>query len=60
MDLAVSSEGNESVSLAWLEHALEHAYTHGQMLALAYLEAVMEDVVFEMELAASKKAFTVG
>ena len=60
MDLAVSSEGNESVSLAWLEDALEHAYTHGQMLALAYLEWVMEDVVFEMEIAASKKAFTVG
>jgi len=60
LDLAVSSEGNESVSLAWLEDALEHAYTHGQMLALAYLEAVMEDVVFEMEIAASKKAFTVG
>ena len=60
MDLAVSSEGNESVSLAWLEYALEHAYTHGQMLALAYLEAVMEDVVFEMEMAASKKAFPVG
>ena len=61
MDLAASSKGNESaVSLAWLEDALEHAYTHGQMLALAYLEAVMEDVVFEMEMAATKKAFPVG
>jgi hypothetical protein len=29
------------------------------MQTLAYLEAVMEDVVFEMELAA-RKAFTVG
>ena len=61
MDLAVSSEGNESVvSLAWLEEALEHAYAHGQMQALAYLEWVMEDVVFVMEMAASKKAFAVG
>jgi len=30
------------------------------MQTLAYLEWVMEDVVFEMEMAASKKAFPVG
>ena len=60
MDLAASSEGNESVvSLAWLEDALEHAYTRGQMQALAYLEWVMEDVVFVMEMAARKPP-TVG
>jgi hypothetical protein len=59
LDLA-ARVGEESVSLAWLEDALEHAYAHGQMQTLAYLEAVMEDVVFEMEMAASKKAFTVG
>ena len=59
MDLAVSSEGNETVSLAWLEDALEHAYAHGQMQTLAYLEWVMEDVVFEMELA-ERKPFTIG
>jgi hypothetical protein len=59
LDLA-ASVGNESVSLAWLEDALEHAYAHGQMQTLAYLEALMEDVVFEMELAATKKAFSVG
>jgi hypothetical protein len=35
----------------WLEGILEHAYSHGQHLALAYLEAVMEDVVFEQEMA---------
>ena len=57
MDLA-ASEGNESVSLAWLEDALEHAFAHGQMQTLAYLEAVMEDVVFEMEMAA-RKAFAI-
>ena len=56
MDLAVSSEGNESVSLAWLEDALEHAYAHGQMQTLAYLEWVMEDVVFVMEMIATRKA----
>jgi hypothetical protein len=30
------------------------------MQTLAYLEAIMEDVVFMLEMAASKKAFTVG
>ncbi len=42
----------KEVTLAWLEAALEHAYSHGQHLALAYLEAVMEDVVFEEEITA--------
>jgi hypothetical protein len=52
--------GKESVSLAWLEEALEYAYAHRQMQTLAYLEAVMEDVVFVMEMAATRKPFTVG
>jgi hypothetical protein len=61
LDLAASSVGNESVvSLEWLEEALEHAYANGQTKTLAYLEWVMEDVVFVMEMAASKKAFAVG
>ena len=59
MDLAASL-GDEFVSLAWLEGALEHAYANGQMQALAYLEWVMEDVVFEMEMAATKKVSSVG
>jgi hypothetical protein len=59
LDLA-ASVGNESVSLAWLEDALGYAYAHGQMQTLAYLEALMEDVVFEMEMAATKKSFTGG
>ncbi len=42
----------ENATLGWLEAALEHAYSHGHHLALAYLEAVMEDVMFEMEMAA--------
>jgi hypothetical protein len=44
----------ETATLAWLEEALEHAYSHGQHIALAYLEAVMEDVVFEEEMAARR------
>ena len=59
MDLA-ASVGNESVALAWLEEALEHAYAHRQMKTLAYLEAVMEDVVFVMDMAATREASSVG
>jgi hypothetical protein len=58
-DLAASA-GNESVSLAWLEDAIEHAYAHGQMQILAYLEAVKEDVVFVTEMAATRKGVTLG
>ena len=35
--------------MRWLEGALEHAYTRSQMGLLAYLEAVMEEVLFETE-----------
>jgi hypothetical protein len=59
LDLAASL-GNESVSLAWLEEALEHAYAHRQMKTLGYLEWVMEDVVFVMEMAATRGASSVG
>ena len=41
----------EEGTLAWLEAALDHAHSHGQQLALAYLEAVMEDVVLAEEMA---------
>ena len=59
----VASLGNEPMepmSVAWLEDALEYAHAHGQMEALAYLEAVKEDAVFVMEMAATRKPFTVG
>jgi hypothetical protein len=59
----VASLGNEPMepmSVAWLEDALEYAHAHGQMEALAYLEAVMEDVEFVMEMAAKTKASSVG
>jgi hypothetical protein len=60
LDIAASGGNESSVSLAWLEEALEHAYAHGQMKTLAYLEALMEDVVFVMETAATRKAPTDG
>ena len=45
---------DENATLAWLEDALGQAYAHGQMTTLAYLEAVMEDVVFVMEMTVRK------
>ncbi len=35
--------------VAWLDGVLEHAYIRRQMKLLAYLEAVMEKVLFEEE-----------
>ena len=59
MDLATGMGNESGASLAWLEDALEHAYAHGQTKTLAYLEWVMEDAVFVMELA-ERKASSVG
>jgi hypothetical protein len=47
----------ETATLGWLEAALEHAYSHGQQLALAYLEAVIEDVLFEEEMTTRASIF---
>ncbi|MDP8901583.1 MAG: protease inhibitor I9 family protein [Actinomycetota bacterium] len=47
----------ETATLAWLEAALEHAYSRDQHLALAYLEAVIEDMVLAEEMAARKTSF---
>ncbi len=46
---AVSAD-NEAM-LAWLESALEHAFARRSPELWAYLEAVMYEVLFEMELA---------
>lgn len=46
VDLSVD---NEAV-LAWLDGALSDAVVRGQMARVAYLEAVLEDLLFEMEL----------
>ena len=48
------STDNE-VSLAWLADALQllrqEGYTKGRAKAVSYLEAVVEEVVFEMKMA---------
>ena len=46
VDLSVDNEA----ALAWLDTALSDAISRGQMALIAYLEAVLEDLVFEMEL----------
>jgi hypothetical protein len=56
----VTSVGNDSVALTWLEEALEHAHAHGQIKTLAYLEWVMEDVVFVTEMAAAQRTFRIS
>lgn len=47
MDLTVSA-GNGAAALAWLKCALEHARKQGQERLVGYLEAVLDDVVFEI------------
>jgi hypothetical protein len=48
LHLVVSTD-NEA-SLAWLERALDHALAHQKPELWAYLEAVIEEVLYEMEL----------
>jgi hypothetical protein len=51
LDLGVDNEA----ALAWLDGALRHAVSRGQMVLVTYLETVLEDLVFEMELDTSPK-----
>jgi hypothetical protein len=44
----------DTATLAWLVSTLEHVRTQGQSKAVAYLEDVADDVVFEMESAARR------
>ncbi len=44
----------DTAALAWLVSALEQARREGQWKAVGYLEAVLDDVVFEMESVARR------
>ena len=44
----------EEATLAWLMRALEHARSQGQEKVVDYLEAIANDVLFEMESAARR------
>ncbi len=45
---------HETATLVWLVGALEQARAQGRSKAVGYLEAVADDVVFEMESAARR------
>ena len=55
----MSTPDDENATLAWLEDALGLAYARGHMTSVAYLEAVIDDVVFMMEMV-RRESFTVG
>ncbi len=42
----------DTATLDWLASALEQARREGQWKAVGYLEAVLDDVEFEIEMAA--------
>ena len=44
----------DTATLDWLASALEQARARGQWKAVGYLEAVLDDVVFEMESVARR------
>ncbi len=50
MELTLGRD-TETATLAWLVEALEYARTQGQPKVVGYLEAVLDDVEFEMEMA---------
>ena len=52
----ILSVDDRRATLAWLVSGLEHARRRGQTRILGYLEAVLDDVVFEMELAARSES----
>lgn len=53
-DLATGATNGTVVDLSWLMGALEHARAQGQAEVVGYLEAIADDVVFEMESSANK------
>jgi hypothetical protein len=53
-DLATGTTNGTVVDLSWLMGALEHARAQGQTEVVGYLEAIADDVMFEMESSANK------
>lgn len=45
---------DDSATLTWLGEALKYARTQGQTNVVGYLEAVLDDAVFEMESVARR------
>ena len=53
MDLVLGAD-TETATLAWLVSALKHARSRGQMKVVGYLEEVADEVVFGVEMVASR------
>ena len=53
MELATSTH-DRTAALTWLVEALEYARSKGQTRVVDHLEAVLDDVVFEMESVARR------
>lgn len=58
LEVQVGSD-TQTATLAWLVSALERARTQGQSRTVGYLEAVADEVMFEMEMA-ERRASLVG
>jgi hypothetical protein len=56
----ISSVEDREAALMWLVSGLEHVRARGQTRILGYLEAVLDDVVFEMESAARSGSVFAG
>ncbi len=53
MELATGTH-DVTADLAWLIEALEYARANGQTRVVDYLEAVLDDLAFEMESASPR------
>ncbi len=53
-ELATGAADGTVVDLSWLMSALEHTRAQGQTEVVGYLEAIADDVMFEMESSANK------
>ena len=54
MTESATGTANETVvDLSWLMGALEHTRAQGQTEVVGYLEAIADDVMFEMESSAN-------
>lgn len=48
---------NDTATLAWLVNALKRAREEGHVRLVGYLEAVADDIVFELESAARRTQY---
>jgi hypothetical protein len=50
----------DAVALGWLVSALDYARARGQSQSVEYLETIVDDVLFETEMAARRTALLSG